>query len=634
MAGHNVRNNQLAGKSIFMGCSSGKEITDMNALDFATLRRYGKNVLGLSYHVYGPQVEGKIYDGTSPSKVVGTEITRIKDLDKKEFEKKGKKGGFQLYIVIDIGGQIETGLPSYSDKKSGEKRLVDLNNFDVSEMEKFLRTLPDGTKILLLWQLDVERTNDVDMSRSIVSEPGRMDMWQDRQRSRQVFEPPRPIGDGGGLFAGKSDAPDSSVLIERLNDSGEGKMISISETLLFKGTKEDPVDLGTIAKGLTEAIRSFDGTPVTLSDLQRVLFIMPGNKIPAPDAHDRITFDSDVRVGLLEVISRQQMNYSQRNALTDSFDYEGGQDKPDSPAAPIAETIRSSFNPRNPSSLPRAKDAPMEESMLMRLLMNPVERRLWGKMFGLPDEEASSAFSAPALKGGESRPSAKTIFSSRPNGQNQKNALNGSGGKTVLLSTPITEQPWKSKKTEDRAYRQDERTKKEAALKGKINEAVGNNSAKARGARTQSQMAVMVIKGKKTLAKNKLTEEKTKGKKGSNVFAGKKEMSEPKAEVRFERKKDAPLKEKSAKGRKPRDAKKDQITVKEKAKAVEGAKDRKRGKSNEEKRRNLKPPRQVSDSPNTYSQGEKRQKTHPYFLNQMLGLTSRKTRAGNSSGRI
>jgi hypothetical protein len=32
---------------------------------------------------------------------------------------------------------------------------------------------------------------------------------------------------------------------------------------------------------------------------------------------------------------------------------------------------------------------PPEESQLMRLLMNPTERRLWGKLFGLPDEEVS-----------------------------------------------------------------------------------------------------------------------------------------------------------------------------------------------------------------------------------------------------
>jgi len=38
-------------------------------------------------------------------------------------------------------------------------------------------------------------------------------------------------------------------------------------------------------------------------------------------------------------------------------------------------------------SMPATSHAPGEESMLMRLLMNPVERKLWGKLYGLPDED-------------------------------------------------------------------------------------------------------------------------------------------------------------------------------------------------------------------------------------------------------
>jgi len=304
-----------------MALSDGRRIISRKSIDLNILRKY-RLALKVTEQVYGKdQVDGRIYDGSSPSKVVGTEITRIGSLDRKEYDKKGVAAGFQLYMMVVNGEGSDTGLPSYQDGRSGRKELIDLNNYDLGNIEALLESLPQGTKIMFVWQLDIDRTNDVDLEKSVVRKvAGRLEWKIPDPKLHSVLKPPEPVGDGGDM-SGDVDLPDTSVDITR--DAGQEKqLVSISDTFLFKGTAEDPVDLGGIARTLSQSVRSFDGSPITLNDLQNVLFMVPKGREQRFDAPGQIRFENEVNVALLEVISsRQLQKYHDASADTPKTDY-------------------------------------------------------------------------------------------------------------------------------------------------------------------------------------------------------------------------------------------------------------------------------------------------------------------------
>ncbi len=287
-------------KDIEMAVSDGSKIVERHQVSLEVFKKF-RNPLSITEHVFGSDnVKGYHYDGSTPSKVVGTEITRIKGLDKQKLAEKGIQAGLQLYLVVLENGKAEAGLPSFIDDKTGKAKLIDLNKFDLGQIEVLLKKLPPGAKVGLIWQMDANRTNDVDMDASRVDPLSASDN-RVRRPDATPFSPPKAVGDGA-FSDQEAEQPDDQVHIER----SEEKVVSVLETLIFKGTAEDPVDLRAITSQLVQGSTSFDGSPVSLADLQYVLFIAPNGKPPAFDGGN-MTIPSTVSVSLLEIVSRQQM---------------------------------------------------------------------------------------------------------------------------------------------------------------------------------------------------------------------------------------------------------------------------------------------------------------------------------------
>ncbi len=82
--------------------------------------------------------------------------------------------------------------------------------------------------------------------------------------------------------------------------------------------------------------------------------------------------------------------------------------------------------------------SPQEESQIMRLLMNPTERKLWGKLFGLPDEDdARQVYSAGETQSqAMSRQQAQQT--SRVSHQEQKSSISLSVSKAVSQPASIS----------------------------------------------------------------------------------------------------------------------------------------------------------------------------------------------------
>jgi hypothetical protein len=249
---------------------AGKKLID------ATLKAYGSDQVKIHKHEIGP------------------EVTQIMGLSKSEI------AGFQAYICfLTENGLEQAALPSYTDEADGKKKLLSADELTFEQLDKFLRKLPKGTTLAVVWQLDKDRMEDVNITEKSVmgTTPKR------EQRNLDKIEPPKCIGCGGDDTRKAVDLSDTSVEMDPEKFREEKKRISIMKMEHYMGERDNPVDLGQIVNDIARSVQNFDGTPMTLKDLQYVIFIAPKGQIPV---FDGMKIEAEINVSLLEVIGKQK----------------------------------------------------------------------------------------------------------------------------------------------------------------------------------------------------------------------------------------------------------------------------------------------------------------------------------------
>ncbi|MBS3067331.1 hypothetical protein J4450_01395 [Candidatus Micrarchaeota archaeon] len=296
--------------------------------------------------VQAPYIESE-FDGVKTS---GHEVKQIGDLVKiydKESNPNAERDGFQAYFVVVSNGQTEkAGLPF--EAQEGKKEFLNADNTTVDKLRKMIEELPENAELVIVWRRDVDKTKDITVDSSsfaplVVNQ------------SNSGFDIPRL---GGGGFHPELNP-------ELVLDDG---------LYLFTDKGEDRITFST------EIVKPIVNQEYLWWDAG----IMPILQYPTP----ALQIDP-------------QSNQAQRfiyldGVLTSTIEYF----KPDDPKPPpISIQIWSATNNDGSNSqkigladkqLVRSQlnhIVAQEESMIMRLLMNPTERKLWGKMYGLPDDE-------------------------------------------------------------------------------------------------------------------------------------------------------------------------------------------------------------------------------------------------------
>lgn len=307
---------------------------------------------------------------------LGEEVIAIDGISKTE------TAGWQAYVVlIDGNGKIVSiGLPaeSYSDGN-----VYFENATSITAKGLYERYAKEGYTLAIMWRLDSDRNNDFDIGdRSVV---------QTFPERKDSFNKPQPekvcISCGAG--------------IDKKRDDEQGQAI------LYKGEWDDQIGASKlVAERVAEEIGErfkfkFANEGDTLAVIQNYVFDVPSPQdltvalrklmeIEQKSGHDGTDFDAGNSPGFLGPITEAQ----EKTKAPDNYPPDSGHGfmhhPPDritpetarledtKPAAQLEESMNCQVG-----QISRQGDV----SMIMRLLMNPVERKLWGKLYGLPDED-------------------------------------------------------------------------------------------------------------------------------------------------------------------------------------------------------------------------------------------------------
>jgi len=373
--------------------------------------------------------------------------------------------------------------------------------------------------------------------------------------------------------------------------------------------------------------------------------------IEAADVWQREAYRRE-RLGAEERVNGIFMGYSSRflsNAAPDA----NGEPRHDAPCAGASDSIQGFVLAGCRASAQKAPAS--EDSPLMRLLMNPTERKIWGKLYGLPDEEEAreAKHASPLMKAAraEAPVSDRKDDGGERKGQIAMRAVPRLGwrnvgkldGPAIAAETKTGEKTERvpalriedGKKDERAFFRKDDggekgpfgirmspKNRKRAAIKG-------------RGERRMPiSMKALEFRLKKAApsAPGKLPEKKEKkaeGRKDPGRARGRThEAKAPPARGRLARARKAATGTNAGKARLPGTA--------GRAKKGPGrAKEAARPGARTARARKTEPPLARPGQPVLRKNRAREKKgMHPHFFREMLGLTiSRKTRAGSSSGK-
>jgi hypothetical protein len=297
-------------------------------------------------------------DKYDTKQVKGEEIVEIEGI------RKDSNSGFQVYLALMKGDEaLEMGLPGVNRSKEDFPNAAQLR-INMDELEAALGHLPDDVELAIVWRLDKNMTQDIVITEnSMISRPVPIESAD----GFSLLDKKPPVGCGGGI-GGDGDA-----------------VYDLTEVFIYTGERDDPIRLSnTVMAAPPEAMQW--GASDSFTYVQPP---MPLDGIAKQRPADRQRASSDsVTDFTLRMCWQDDMDSNEVSVEPMILHRQPETQGPGiSPAPSTFILIVCSEDPKESKRSPEFKE---EENPIIRLIMNPTERRLWGKLYGFPDEDVGT----------------------------------------------------------------------------------------------------------------------------------------------------------------------------------------------------------------------------------------------------
>jgi hypothetical protein len=352
----------MGGPRVSLVLHDGNRITDRRPLSKAF---HGQTIMETTRAIYGPAVETRSYDK------LGEEVVAIGDLKKDD----KTQTGLQLYLAIEVDGKVvEMGLPFVSGSQGED--FLNPANIKPGDIDSLLKNMPSNTEILLVWRLDRGMTQDIMLSGdSIVSS----------------MAPSHPEND----FSLLDQKPCVSC------GMGVGSKIDlvadISEIRLFCGDLANPIRMTTVLVPPPESF-SFDSwVPQTPVPLPLVQIQQPCADPFQPDSiqnpnHLAMHVDFMVRMSWEDSLKASETGpplLLQSGFCPEAVLGRQGKSPTSAKEAPAAFVLAiCSSKPVCQAEMPVVPT--QAKNLLITLIMNPAEFRLWSEIYKRPVQSEST----------------------------------------------------------------------------------------------------------------------------------------------------------------------------------------------------------------------------------------------------
>jgi len=293
-------------------------------------------------------VTRKMYDGSVKGKSheLGTEVKAIGGVEA------DNNSGFQVYIALIKNERvIQMGLP-YIETDSGEKAFLNAETLRLGNLEGLLSHLPPNVEIGIVWRLDKNMTQDIEITDktilSSMNKPSQLEFSLLKQEQKGC----------GGTINQKLDL-----------------IADITDVSLFCGEESDPIRISTGVLAPIENI-PWDSFGSLFYPAEPLASVQP-QQIPRPSNLEYITE--------LTVKTSWKEDLKTDGAISPSITLHYLPETASQTAQHKADIVRDAAPSAHQHT--QQQEFKEEESMIIRLLMNPTERKLWGKLYGLPVEE-------------------------------------------------------------------------------------------------------------------------------------------------------------------------------------------------------------------------------------------------------
>ncbi|VVC03866.1 Uncharacterised protein [Candidatus Bilamarchaeum dharawalense] len=361
----------MGGPRISIIVHDGNRVVDQRAI---RSELFNQTILDSTKTIYGTSVETKAYSG------LGEGVTAFGNL------KQEANAGWQIYLATVVDGKVvQMGLPFIPDK-SGKQQFLGSDQLTLEDVDSYLKTMLPGIEVALVWRYDRGYTQDLTFSDSSTSFSLSSNYPQSGSRVDSDSITKEPEGGCGSDNAKIIMDPVSILKVGSWTGDGDNKVSFISDSLHPQEVYSD----------------SFVYIPPPLVLTQLTTPNQQPN--PVPSSPNTVSGkDALAIVSGLWVDSEK----SRDDKWDATFSYVVQQTPP---------SIQSSSHSKQMVIVVSTTQAPVfdgikqEESMIVRLIMNPTERKLWGKLYGFPDEDQPSftpkSILSPAI--------VPTLSSSRP----------------------------------------------------------------------------------------------------------------------------------------------------------------------------------------------------------------------------
>ncbi|MBU0532848.1 hypothetical protein KKB44_05135 [Candidatus Micrarchaeota archaeon] len=295
----------------------------------------GNKAVPSSFHGMSvPEITKKLYKTKDYTYKEGelagkTEITAI------EGKRKQGKDGFQVYLAFVKNGEaIEMGL-SRSPLDTDYFQSAYGVSVNMNKLAEYLKHLPPDVELAIVWRYDKGMTQDI-----VLTENSMTARFGPESPNNFSLLDKKPVLGCGGACNGKEEL-----------------VFDITEVVIYTGEESNPIRMSTIA--VAAPPETFQWDAFTYIEPPRPQSLSIQNQ--ATEFNVRMCWQDDIKQNPISMTSFAN---------------------PPNTSLPAEATIMLvCAKPKNQS-----KFEP-DDNPIIRMIMNPTERKLWGKLYGFPDED-------------------------------------------------------------------------------------------------------------------------------------------------------------------------------------------------------------------------------------------------------